>query len=232
MTTALTALAGRWVGACGVLAGLAPSFPAPSDGSSGRSACIADISDHRTALADGSNLDAVDLDEEAGRSRATLRPPVFLSIRSADVFAGSPWMSTAPGTSRTHDSISMALKSADTQPTDHRLPQPACWYVGLMPGSLRPGEHSSPGPHRRGHKPPRIRSCSPSCSCSPRDERGGSQDFEASRDHLDKALAVPFAAVRAARRARLLVRIIGQLLDNHDAERALACCLPPLTRCC
>ena len=48
-------------------------------------------------------------------------------------------------------------------------------------------------------------------------------DFEASRDHLDKALVATFSLVGSSRcdAARLLVRIIGQLLDNYDTERAL-----------
>src|SRR4029450_3958589 len=48
-------------------------------------------------------------------------------------------------------------------------------------------------------------------------------DFEASRDHLDKALVATFSLVGPSRfdASRLLVRIIGQLLDNYDTERAL-----------
>jgi hypothetical protein len=47
-------------------------------------------------------------------------------------------------------------------------------------------------------------------------------DFEASRDHLDKALAsVLSMTYERFDVARLLVRIAGQLLENYDAERAL-----------
>jgi CHAT domain-containing protein len=47
-------------------------------------------------------------------------------------------------------------------------------------------------------------------------------DFEASRDHLDKALAsVLSMTFERFDVARLLVRIAGQLLENYDAERAL-----------
>ena len=47
-------------------------------------------------------------------------------------------------------------------------------------------------------------------------------DFEASRDHLDKALAsVLSMTYERFDAARLLVRIAGQLLENYDAERAL-----------
>jgi hypothetical protein len=48
-------------------------------------------------------------------------------------------------------------------------------------------------------------------------------DFEASRDHLDKALVATFSLVGSSRAdaARLVVRIITQLLENHDTERAL-----------
>ncbi|HET9352427.1 MAG TPA: hypothetical protein VFO32_00365, partial [Sphingomicrobium sp.] len=48
-------------------------------------------------------------------------------------------------------------------------------------------------------------------------------DFEASRDHLDKALVATFSLVGSSRAdaARLLVRTVGQLLDNYDTERAL-----------
>ncbi len=47
-------------------------------------------------------------------------------------------------------------------------------------------------------------------------------DFEASRDHLDKALA-SVLSLRSERfdASRLLVRITAQLLDNYDTERAL-----------
>jgi CHAT domain len=47
-------------------------------------------------------------------------------------------------------------------------------------------------------------------------------DFEASRDHLDKALASVLSMTwERFDAARLVVRIAGQLLDNYDAERAL-----------
>ena len=47
-------------------------------------------------------------------------------------------------------------------------------------------------------------------------------DFEASREHLDKALASVLSMTRERiDAARLVVRIAGQLLDNYDAERAL-----------
>jgi CHAT domain len=47
-------------------------------------------------------------------------------------------------------------------------------------------------------------------------------DFEASRDHLDKALAsVLSMTYERFDAARLVVRIAGQLLENYDAERAL-----------
>ena len=47
-------------------------------------------------------------------------------------------------------------------------------------------------------------------------------DFEASRDHLDKALAsVLSMTYERFDAARLLVRIAGQLLENYDVERAL-----------
>src|SRR6266567_1845446 len=47
-------------------------------------------------------------------------------------------------------------------------------------------------------------------------------DFEASREHLDKALAsVLSMTYERFDAARLLVRIAGQLLENYDAERAL-----------
>jgi hypothetical protein len=47
-------------------------------------------------------------------------------------------------------------------------------------------------------------------------------DFEASRDHLDKALASVLSMTwERLDVARLLVRIANQLLENYDAERAL-----------
>ena len=47
-------------------------------------------------------------------------------------------------------------------------------------------------------------------------------DFEASRDHLDKALASTLSLKSESFDAsRLLVRIAGQLLENYDTERAL-----------
>ena len=47
-------------------------------------------------------------------------------------------------------------------------------------------------------------------------------DYEASRDHLDKALAsVLSMTFERFDAARLVVRIAGQLLENYDAERAL-----------
>ena len=48
-------------------------------------------------------------------------------------------------------------------------------------------------------------------------------DFEAARDHIDKALVATFSLVGPSRfdAPRLLVRIIGQLVGNHDTERAL-----------
>src|SRR4030095_9154543 len=48
-------------------------------------------------------------------------------------------------------------------------------------------------------------------------------DFDASRDHIDKALVASFSLVGPSRfdAPRLLVRIIGQLVGNYDTERAL-----------
>lgn len=47
-------------------------------------------------------------------------------------------------------------------------------------------------------------------------------DFEASRDHLDKALASTLSLQNERSDApRLIMRIAGQLLDNYDTERAL-----------
>jgi CHAT domain-containing protein len=48
-------------------------------------------------------------------------------------------------------------------------------------------------------------------------------DFDASRDHIDKALVATFSLVSPSRfdAPRLIVRIIGQLVGNYDTERAL-----------
>src|SRR4030095_9435452 len=47
-------------------------------------------------------------------------------------------------------------------------------------------------------------------------------DFDASRDHIDKALVASFSLVGPSRfdAPRLLVRILGQLVGNYDTERA------------
>ena len=48
-------------------------------------------------------------------------------------------------------------------------------------------------------------------------------DFEASRDHVDKALVATLSLVGTSRfnASRLLVRIIAQLAENYDTDRAL-----------
>ena len=136
---------------------------------------IADIDRVGVLLRAGRNLDAVDLAKQV----AAAAPPserqfvyqwagwvcrVTLDIDCArDILAAAlPHLDAllrTPGTDRSTVSYNMLLIASHLVATgDYRTA----------------AEFLTAGPHRRGGAlPPRIRSCSRNCSCSPRDERGG-----------------------------------------------------------
>ena len=225
MTTALAALARRWIGACGVLAGLAAVLPTPTMAQpAADQRIIADIDRVIVLLRAGRNLDAVDLAKQV----AAAAPPserqfvyqwagwvcrVTLDIDCArDILAAAlPHLDAllrTPGTDRSTVSYNMLLIASHLVATgDYRTAAEL-----LARGRIAEAASAAQDPLLFAELQ----------LLAARRARWVS-DFEASRDHLDKALVATFSLVGSSRAdaARLLVRSIGQLLDNHDTERAL-----------
>ncbi len=225
MTTALAALTRRWISSFGVLAGLAAVLPTPTTAQpTADQRIIADIDRVGVLLRAGRNLDAVDLAKQV----AAAAPPserqfiyqwagwvcrVTFDIDCArDILATAlPHLDTllrAPGTDRSTVSHNMLLIAAHLVATgDYQTSAEL-----LTPGRIAETASAAQDPLLFAELQ----------LLAARRARWVS-DFEASRDHLDKALVATFSLVGSSRAdaARLLVRSIGQLLDNHDTERAL-----------
>ena len=225
MTPGLAALARRWISAVGVLAGLAAAMPTPAMAQPAADpSLVADIDRVSVLIRAGRNLDAVDLAKQVAKAA----PPserqfiyqwagwvcrVTLDIDCArDILATAlPHLDAllrTPGTDRSTVSHNMLLIASYLVATgDYQTSAEL-----LAPGRIAESASAAQDP---------LLFAELQLLAARRARRVS--DFEASRDHLDKALVATFSLVGSSRAdaARLLVRIIGQLLDNHDTERAL-----------
>lgn len=217
MKIRVAGLVGRWAG---ILATLSSLVVLPGQAAAQDAALLASADRIMRLVADGRNIDAVD----AMKTTFDAAPPA--SRQAFFVFAAHMCVALSDVDCAlhfaAHDSVK-ELKAADTHPTVVGYRTLLAWYVGFMTGSLRPGEHV----FDRGFP---IEAINPSSTpvlfaefqlLAARQSRGA-HDFEASRDHVDKALASALVLqIERFDAPRLLVRIAGQLLDNYDAERAL-----------
>jgi hypothetical protein len=225
MTSALAARARRWIGAFGVVAGLAAALPTSTAAQpAADQRIIADIDRVIVLLRAGRNLDAVDLAKHV----AAAAPPsdrqfvyqwagwvcrVTLDIDCArDILATAlPHLDAllrTPGTDRSTVSYNTLLIASHLVATgDYRTSAEL-----LAPARIAEAASAAQDP---------LLFAELQLLAAQRARRVS--DFEASRDHLDKALVATFSLAGSSRAdaARLLVRIVGQLLENHDAERAL-----------
>ena len=170
--------------------------------------------------ADGRNIDAVDTMKTTFETTPPASRQAFfvfaahMCVALSDVDCAIHFIA--------HDSVK-DLKATDTHPSVIGYRTLLAWYIGIMTGSFRPGEHV----FDRGFP---VEVINPTNTpvlfaefqlLAARQSRVA-HDFEASRDYLDKALASTLVLqIERFDAPRLLVRIAGQLLDNYDAERAL-----------
>jgi CHAT domain-containing protein len=214
----LPGVVGRWAGILAILSSLVAVLPGRAAAQD--AALLASAERIMRLIADGRNIDAVD----TMKTTFEATPPA--SRQAFFVFAAHMCVALSDVDCAihfvTHDSVK-DMKAADTHPTAIGYRTLLAWYVGLMTGSLRPGEHV----FDRGFPVEVINPANAPVLfaefqlLAARQSRGA-HDFEASRDYVDKALASALV-LRSERfdAPRLLVRIAGQLLDNYDAERAL-----------
>jgi len=225
MTIGLAARAGQWIGALGVVVGLAVSAPATTIAQHAADRSLPVDADHVSALIrDGRNLDAIELTKRV----AAAAPPAERQLIYQ--WAGLICRVTA-NIDCTRDILAIALPhldellktpGADRASVSNYLLLLASYRLAigdyetiasfLTPAAIANSVSIIQDPllfaERQLLAAYRARRIS---------------DFEASRDHLDKALIATFSLTGPHRfdAARLLVRIIRQLVDNYDIERAL-----------
>ncbi len=171
-------------------------------------------------VADGRNIDAVDtLKKTFDATPPVARQAFFvfaahMCVTVSDIDCAIHFL--------THDSVKN-LKAGDVHPSVIGYRTLLAWYVSVMAGSLRPGEHV----FDRGFPVEVINPNNAPVLFAEFQLLAARQsrlafDFEASRDYLDKALASALVLqIERFDAPRLLVRIASQLLENYDAERAL-----------
>lgn len=220
-----TARAGRWISAFGVLVGLAVATPTATTAQpSANPGVKADVDRVAALVRDGRNLDAIDL---AKRTAATA-PPAERQF----IYQWAGWICRITSdVGCAHDLLATSLPHLDAL---LKTPNPDRSIVShnalLMTFYLiATGDYETSA---RFLTPLFIAEAASAVQdpllfaelqlLAARRARQVS-DFEASRDHLDKALVAVFSLVGESRfdASRLLVRIMGQLLANYDTERAL-----------
>ncbi len=225
MTAGLAALFRRWIGACCVLGGLAAAMPTPTTAQQAADQrLLADTDRISELIRDGRNIDAVDLTKQV----AATAPPSERQF----IYQWAAWICRITlDTDCARDILAISLPHLDallkTPGTDrssvsHNLLLMASYQVDT-------GHYAAVADLLTADS---IANAAPIVQypllfaelhlLAARGTRRVS-NFEASRDHLDKALIATFSLVGPSRfdAPRLLVRIIGQLTENYDAERAL-----------
>jgi len=224
MTPALAALARRWIGGVVVLACVAAVISTPTAAQQAVNPGLADAGRANLVIRDGRNLDAIELakrvataaspsERQFAYERAGWVCRVTLDVDCArDVLAiAVPHMEAllrTPGSDRSSISRNLLLMLSYQVATGD--------YQGatrlLAPGFIAEAAPAVSDPFLFAELQLLAAQCARRVS-----------DFEASRDHLDKALIATFSLTGSNRfeAPRLLVRIIAQLLENYDVERAL-----------
>ena len=224
MTSALAALAGRWIGGFASLACLASVISMPTAAQQTVNQNLADAERANLLVRDGRNLDAVDLAKRA----AAAAPPSERQF----VYEWAGWVCRVTlnidcardilAIAVPHIEATLRTPGADRSSVARNLLLMVSYQVatGDYQGTARflaPGYIAETAPavsdpllfaELQLLAAQRVRRVS---------------DFEASRDHLDKALIATFSLTGTNRfeAPRLLVRSIAQLLENYDVERAL-----------
>ena len=225
MTFALTSFVRRWISAFGVLAGLAAAMPTPATAQpEAHSGLVADVDRVGALIRDGRNLDAIDL----AKRLAAAAPPSERQF----IYQWAGWICRITlDIDCAHDLLATALPhldallktpSPDRSTVSHNMLLIASYLVAtgdyqesarfLTPDFIAEATSVVRDP---------LLFAELQLLAAQRARR--ISDFEASRDHLDKALVGTFSLVGPSRfdAPRLLVRIMGQLLENYDTERAL-----------
>lgn len=224
MMSGLATLARRWIGAFGILAGLIASLPATATAQQSDPGLLADTNRVSALIRDGRNLDAVDLTKRI----ASTAPP----SERQNIYQWAGWVCRVTADldcardlveiSLPHLVALMKTPGTDRVIVRNNLLLLASYQVAigdyegpaefLTPRSIANGVSAIQEPLifaelqlLAAHRARRV------------------SDFEASRDHLDKALIAIFSLTGASRfdASRLLVRVIRQLVENYDSERAL-----------
>ena len=224
MTSALAALARRWIGGLVVLTGIVAGMPLPTTAQPAADQGFVDPNRIGLLIRDGRNLDAIDLAKRA----AETAPP---SERQS-VYELAGWVCRVTlDIECARDVLTIALP--------HMLAlarAPAADHLGFARNLLLMLSYQvATGAYESTAKllaPDFIAEMARAVGdpfqfaelqllAAQRARRVS--DFEASRDHLDKALIATFSLTGTNRfeAPRLLVRIIAQLVENYDVERAL-----------
>lgn len=225
MTPGLAAFAKRWIAAFGMLASFAVVAPVPTTAQQAADQGLrADTDRVGVLIRDGRNLDAVDLAKRV----AAAAPPAERQF----IYQWAGWICRVTldvdcarqvlGTALPHLDALLRTPGADRASVANNLLLLASYQVAvgdyetlaqvLSPGAIAKTISAVQEP---------LLFAELQLVAAQRARR--MSDFEASRDHLDKALVATLCLAGRSRfdAPRLLVRIIGQLLENYDAERAL-----------
>jgi len=171
-------------------------------------------------VADGRNIDAVDTIKTTFEATSPAERQTFfvfaahMCVALSDVHCATHFVA--------HDSVK-DLKVGDVHASVIGYRSLLAWYIAVMGGSPPPREHV----FDHGFPVDVVNPINAPVLFAEFQLLAARQsrlafDFEASRDHLDKALASALVLQNERFDApRLLVRIADQLLHNHDIERAL-----------
>jgi hypothetical protein len=224
MTPGLAILARRWIGAFVVLAGLvaSPSVPATAQQSAGQG--IADTQRIGPLIREGRIVDAIELTKQL----AANAPP----SERQNVFEYAGWVCRVTGDlACMHDILTMAIphmEAAVRAPGGDR--SSVRGYLLLLASyQVATGDYQSPAGFLAADSIPKAAAAVSDPLLFAELQLVAAQrarrisDFEASRDHVDKALVATLSLVSTSRfeASRLLVRIIAQLAENYDTDRAL-----------
>ena len=225
MTPGLAALVRRCIGAFGVLAGLAATLPTQAAAQPAASqSLLADVERVGVLIRDGRNLDAADLVKRV----AAAAPPSERQF----IYQWAGWVCRVTvdidcardilATTLPHIDALLKTPGADRSSVYHNLLLMASYQVDT-------GHYETVADFLTADAIVKAASAVQDpllfAELQLLAARGTRRisNFEASRDHVDKALIATFSLTGPSRSdaPRLLVRIIRQLAENYDTERAL-----------
>jgi hypothetical protein len=224
MTRALAILATRWLGALMVLAGLAAGLPSPATAQQSAGQDIVDAQNIGRLIREGRNLDAMELAKQlaANAAPAERMHAYEYAGRVCRITQDVGCMQDLLTTAIPHMEAAVRAPGADRSSVRGYLLLLASYQVAT-------GDYETPAKFLAADSIPKA---APATSdpllfaelqLLAAHRARQLSDFEASRDHLDKALVATFSLAGTVRfeSSRLLVRIIAQLAENYDTDRAL-----------